>query len=273
MRWAILALALMTLDVRTCPAQGKGKLARETAEYVLAKFGRGTTRESVEGITKKIESLALKHGDETFMAVKKVGPGAIRMIEEAGEHGAKSVKLLGKYGDEAVWVVGKPGRLKLASHLGDDAAESMMKHGEIVEPLLTKGGKPASTAFKSLGGQNARRLAMMHEADDLARIGRGDELLGVVGKFGDKAMDFIWRNKGKLAVAATLTAFLADPEPFINGAVQLGEAVVEHVAEPLAEATGESLVKSAGIWVPVAVVTVAILAAGCWLRFRRRKCG
>ncbi|MDI6798162.1 MAG: hypothetical protein QMD09_14540, partial [Desulfatibacillaceae bacterium] len=41
-------------------------------------------------------------------------------------------------------------------------------------------------------------------------------------------MDFIWRNKGALAVAAVLGTFIKDPEVYINGVKSL-------VAEPVAE--------------------------------------
>jgi hypothetical protein len=42
---------------------------------------------------------------------------------------------------------------------------------------------------------------------------RHAELLEVVGRRGDAAADFLWRNKGVLAGGAALTVFLANPEP------------------------------------------------------------
>ena len=39
---------------------------------------------------------------------------------------------------------------------------------------------------------------------ELAAIGRTPELLGVIAKYGDPAMDFIWRNKVVLAGGARL---------------------------------------------------------------------
>ena len=52
---------------------------------------------------------------------------------------------------------------------------------------------------------------------ELAQAGRHPEVLGVIAKHGDGAADFLWRNKGTLAGGAALTAFLADPEPFLDG--------------------------------------------------------
>ena len=89
--------------------------------------------------------------------------------------------------------------------------------------------------MKDLSGQNARRLVEMLDAGELKQIGRTDQVLGVVGKYGNRGMDFVWRNKGALAVAAGLTAFLANPEPFINGTKDLAQVVGHSVVEPLAQ--------------------------------------
>ena len=151
-------------------AQSKVRLAKEVAEYVLGKFGAEVGQEGVETLTQKVSTLAAKHGDDAFDAVKKVGPRSFRLIEEAGEHGAQSVKLMARHGDDAVWVIAKPNRLTIFAKYGDDAAEAMMKHGEIAEPLLTALGKPAAGALKSVSEQGGRRLAMMAQDGELARI-------------------------------------------------------------------------------------------------------
>lgn len=46
---------------------------------------------------------------------------------------------------------------------------------------------------------------------------------------GDKATQFIWANRGSLAVATAATAFLAAPEPFINGVRDLAEIAVQPI--------------------------------------------
>ena len=58
-----------------------------------------------------------------------------------------------------------------------------------------------------------RRLAMLAESGTLARTGRWSELLVVIERPGDRALTFVWRNKGALTVATMLETFLADPEP------------------------------------------------------------
>ena len=35
----------------------------------------------------------------------------------------------------------------------------------------------------------------------------------VIERYGDRALTFVWRNKGALTVATMLETFLADPEP------------------------------------------------------------
>lgn len=273
---AILLAALVGLAVPNISlGQGKAALAREAAEYVLRKFGKEAAEVGVETLTRKIETLAVKYGDDVFLAVRKVGPRTLRLVEEAGEHGLESVKLMARYGDDAIWVVANKNRLAIFVKYGDNAAESMIKHGEIAEPLLISFGKPAAGALKAVNSQNARRLAMMADDGHLAKIGRTPELLEVVAKYGDRAADFIWRNKGALTVTAALTAFLANPEPFLDGATDITKVVSENAVKPLANVPGQVASEAAKRtnWTVVVVSGVCVVgllaATRLWLRHRR----
>ena len=58
---------------------------------------------------------------------------------------------------------------------------------------------------------------MMAESGELATIGKTHELLSTIGNYDDKAMGFVWKNKGALAATSVVIAFITDPEAFING--------------------------------------------------------
>lgn len=255
------AAALLALLVAPACGGPASKAARETAELVLRKFGREAAEQGVETLTTKTEALAVKHGDDAYRAIERVGPRAFQWADEAGDQSAAAVRLMARHGDEASFLVGKPQRLALASRLGDDAAEAMIRHGEISEPLLSSLGQPAAGALRAVSSQNARRLAMLADDGELAQIGRTPELLAVVGRYGDRAMDFIWRNKGALAVTAALTAFLADPEPFLDGTKDLATIAAQHVAGPLAAGAA-----SRTNWTLVALSVVGLVAL--WLAAR-----
>ncbi len=250
-------------------AQGKVALAREAAEYVVGRFGK----EGVEGLARKIEVLAFKHGDDALVAVKKVGPSTFRLVEEAGEHGLDAVKIMAKFGDDAVWVVAKKNRMAIFVKYGDNAGEAMIKHGEIAEPLLESAGKSAAGALKAVSPQSGRRLAIMQTEGELARIGRTPELLDVVAKYGDRAMEFVWKNKGSLAVAAALAAFLVNPKPFIDGAADITKVVAENAVKPLADASGQvaSEVAKSINWTLVTVCGVCIAGALVGVRMALRR--
>ncbi len=255
-------------------AQGKAVLAREAVEYAMRKFSKEVAEVGVETMTRKIETLAIKYGDDVFLAVRKVGPRTLRIVEESGEYGLESVKLMARYGDDAVWVVAKKNRMAIFIKYGDNAAEGMMKHGEIAEPLLTSFGKPAAGALKSVSSQNCRRLAILANDGQFAKIGQTPELLEVVAKYGDRAADFIWRNKGSLTVTAVLTAFLANPEPFLDGATDITKIVAENAVKPIAVGIGQvpiEVVRNTN-WTLVVVCCVCVLGllAGVrlWLRHR-----
>ena len=46
-------------------------------------------------------------------------------------------------------------------------------------------------------------------------------------------MDFIWKNKAALATASVLAAFLASPEPFLDGLSQLSADFTQHAIQPV----------------------------------------
>lgn len=273
-RRCIVAVCLALALPNSSFAQGKAALAREAAEYIMGKFGKEAAEVGVETLTRKIETLAIKYGDDVFIAVRKVGPRTLRIVEEAGEHGLVSIKLMARYGDEAIWVVVKKNRMAIFIKYGDNAAESMMKHGEIAEPLLSSFGKSAAGALKSVSSQNGRRLAMLADDGQLAKIGQTPKLLEVIAKYGDRAADFIWRNKGALAVTAALTAFLANPEPFLDAATDITKIVAENAVKPIADVPGKAASEAAKNtnWTVVVVCVVCVLGllagARLWLRHR-----
>ena len=245
-------------------------MARELVEFVTRRFSKEVAEEGSEVLTRKVESLLVKYGDEVAEAVRKVGPRSIQLLDDAAAEGAQqSARLLAKHGDDAIWVVGNQSRRSIASKLGDDAAEAMIKHGEIAEPVLEMAGKSGASALRNVSTKSGRQMKMMLDEGALVKIGRTSELMGVVGKHGDNAMEFIWKNKGALLVGTALAAFLSDPEPFINGTKDLATVAANVAIEPLAKEIG-----SRTNW----TVTIFALASAClsylafkqWMRKSRR---
>jgi hypothetical protein len=262
--WALAAsAALWPIAVSASP---QSQVAKESAEYVLRKFGKEAAEEGLEKLTTRIEALALKYGDDALAAVRKGGPRALKAVEEASSQGAAATRLLAREGDKALWIVENPERLKLLSAYGDDAAEAMLKHKALAEPLVSAFHKPATLALNQIDGQNARRLAKMADDGSLAAIGRTDALLGVVGRYGNRAMDFIWKNKKALAATAALTAFLANPEPFIDGTVDFARDFVG----PVAETIGGEAAKRAD-WTWIGITAMVVLGCYCGLKFYVRQ--
>jgi hypothetical protein len=259
-RGLVLATVVGLVAIPTARADLGSKVAQETAEFVLKKFGRKILTEGTETFAERIGASALRHGDDVFNAVRRVGPGALSLADEAGEQAPKLLRLLSKHGDDAaVWVARRPAAMKLMSRYGDDAAEVLIKHKGLAEPVLETLGAPAVNALGAIGPRGGRRLAMMSEAGEWAGIGRTPELMQVIARHGDAAMDFIWRNKGALAVGTTLIAFLAKPDSFLDGTNRLAGTIGDAAVKPLVQETGRAI--SSLIWA-VMVLLVGIPAAG-----------
>ena len=189
-------------------------------------------------------------------------------MESAGEQGPVAARLLARHGEPATRLVANPRRLALCAAHGDEAALALIRHGDLAEPLIAGLGRPAARALTSLGPRQARRLAILADSGELARIGRTPELLAVVARFGDRAMSFIWDHKGALAVSAALAAFLADPRPFLDGAQTLAGAV----ARPLAAVPGRVATELARHvdWRLVTLCGATLIAVAVVLRRPRR---
>jgi hypothetical protein len=215
----------------------RSKVAKETADYILQRFGRQAAREGAETLARKIEVYASRHGDDFVKAVRQVGPRTFHLVEEAGVNGGKAVQVMARHGEHgAAWVVARPKGMQLFLQHGDEAAVALVKHKGVAEPVIERFGVPAVRALQGANVQSGRRLAMMLENGELSKIGRSQELLEVVAKYGDRAMTFVWEHKGALATTAGLTAFLANPEAFINGARDITQIVGENAVKPLIEA-------------------------------------
>jgi len=253
-------------------AQGQGKLglAKELVESLGLRFSKEVAEEGAELLTRKVETFLVKYGDDGAEALRKVGPQAIQLADDAAADGIQATRWLAKFGDDATSMVRSESRRSLATQLGDEAAEAMIKHGEIAEPILEMAGKPAANALRVVSEQNARRISMMNNAGELEKIGRTSELMETIGKYGDKGMEFVWKNKGALAISGALVAFLADPEPFIEGTRELANVAAQSAFEPIAKEIGKKT-----NWT-VTIITVALCALGyfsfkTWIRQRIKR--
>lgn len=258
-------------------AQGRTRAARELLTEAAEVLGKAPVRAEAWRNAAPLARVASEVGDEVVgAAARKVGPEQLaRLTEQAGAHRAVAVQLAARHGDDAARLVSVPKHLDLVARYGDEAGESLLKHGDIAAPVVESFGKPAAAALRGVDGQNARRLAMMHADGELIRIGRTSEVLEVVARYGDRAARFVWEHKGALLVTAALTAFLLDPEPFLDGTVDIARIGLENVAKPLAQAPGQfakEVARNTSWTLPVTIVTLALCAVlGFALRRRWRR--
>src|SRR5260370_34806856 len=104
----LVAVRLMAGEAPPAHADGKTRLAKETADYLMQRFGRQVVKEGVESLAARIETYAARHGDGFYAAVRRVGPSAFRLVEEAGGHAPQGGGVLCKIGGGAGGVGGLP---------------------------------------------------------------------------------------------------------------------------------------------------------------------
>jgi hypothetical protein len=227
------AVLLSLFSAPGVQAQGKVQLAREIAVELFERFGVRMAR-SVPELTARIESLTARYGEEALVAARRGGPSAISLMESAGANGAKAARVLAVHGEQgASRVLSRPTAMKQFLEHGEEAAGVLIRHPGVAEPLIERGGMQAVKALSTLGPQSGRRLTMMMEGE-LANAAHHRAILEVVTRHGEKAVEFMWQHKAALAGGAALTVFLANPEPFLNGARDIASVVGENVVKPVA---------------------------------------
>ena len=146
---AALLVSVMT-STTAVHADGKSQAAKEVAEYVMLRWGGKAVVEGTELLARKIEVAAARHGSEVFEAVRKVGPRALPLLEEAGVRGSQAARIMAQYGEHgATWVVSRPQAMKLVAEHGEAAAAVLVKHaGGIAEPVVECFGTGRSVRWR-----------------------------------------------------------------------------------------------------------------------------
>ena len=223
-----LLLTLLIAQPAFCGTTGTS--LKETAEFIMSKFGKGTAGQTVEEITVATTKAVTRYGDDALPLVRKLGHTGFTALEAAGDKASDVIKLYARKGDEAIWIISEPKKLAIFVKHGDSAADALLKHPSIADNLISQYGDDAVGALNKLSRQSAQRLAIVSDDGLLTTTSRSSELLQVVRRYGDEAMDFIWKNKGSLAVASVLATFLADPQTYISGTKEL---IVDPIVSPI----------------------------------------
>ena len=205
----------------------------------MTKFGRGIAGHTVEEVTDTTAHAVTRYGDDVLPLVRTTGHQGFAALEQAGERAPDVIRLYARKGDEAVWVISEPNKLAIFLKHGDSAADALIKHPGLADDLIERFGGDAAGALNRVSKSSAQRLAMITNDGLLTATPRSPELLTVIRRYGDEAMDFIWKNKGALTVATVLGSFLADPEAYISGAKQL---IVDPLLAPIAQNTNWTLI-------------------------------
>lgn len=236
---------------------------REAAENIVSKFGKGVAGQSVEEVTDATTKAVTRYGDDALPLLRNSGHAGFTALEEAGAKAPDIIKLYARKGDEAIWLISEPKKLAIFIKHGDSAADALLKHPGIADSLIGQYGGNAVGAMNSLSRQNAQRLSMGLLNDSA----RSPELLPVIRQYGDEAMDFIWKNKGALAVASVLATFLADPQAYISGAKTL---IVDPIVSPIVDSINWTLIV-AGILLVVFLPFIARILLKAKSEIRRNK--
>ena len=266
---AAVGLLVLLIGMDSVHAGVPEQVTRLAADEAARLLARQAERAAASTLSRRIARLAVEHGAETLVAVRRAGPEAVEVIERASRRGALASHLLAAHGSEALVIAREPALLDLVARHGDAAAVALVRHPGLARSVIEATGTPGARVLAGLSSRNARRLAMLAEDGTLIRMGRQGELLSAIERYGDRAMNFVWRHKGALMVGTILAAFLKDPEPFVTGARELGGGVTSAVAQPVlgaASHVGQAVTKPLTL---IAIGTLVVLVCALGYRVHR----
>lgn len=223
--------------------------ARRAAREVVEAFGR----DAVEAAEPRVARLVESYGEEAAAVLRRVGPSGVGAMERFG---APGLRILSRWGDDGLRLLAVEGESAVAAlaRYGEESVELMIRHPGVGRDVLAQFGEQVVRAHLS----TERMVTLSRLADPIRQSGRSAEILAVVEKFGDRACDFLWRNKGTIFAAAVLAAFLKDPKPYLDG-------VKELVVQPASQAAHE--VASRTNWTLVVLAALVIASAGLGIRW------
>jgi hypothetical protein len=259
-RWLVLVVVFLTSPM-PLRAGVPVTLARELAE-TLVRRTQGTVATATENLVRRAARAAVAQGDEAAALVRGLGPRAVELVEnEAVQHSPEAAQRLARQGATARWIVARQRSLALVREHGDGVAVALAKHRAVGEALIERCGAGAVPVLNRLSPRSGRRLALLAHEGFLARSGRAPEVLQVIRRHGDRAMDFLWRHRFVLGGSAVLAAFLAHPEPYLDGTAHLADSVLGATARPVAEGVGRAAASAVHATALIAgAITIALLA-------------
>ena len=73
------------------------KAGGELMEQLVKKFGREVAEEGAERLAGRIASAAARHGDDVLSAVRRIGPKALSLADDAGKNAPRAMRFLTEY--------------------------------------------------------------------------------------------------------------------------------------------------------------------------------
>lgn len=270
-----LALTLLAMS----PTFGMGQVSRAAREVVaeVLEWGAKQGVQLAPKTVSRLESLLATHADEILAVSRRCGWGSVKSaLEVAGDAAPQALRLLQKHGPKVTPLIDDPSVWKLIVRHGDEAATALLKHPGVSAPVLEGGGTSAIRALNQLNARSGRRLAILGQEGPTASLARDPQILAILELYGDRAMDFVWKNQASLLVAGVLVTFVRDPQPYLDGVKSLGSEAVSSAGK-LATTVGthgmDRLAEQIpGGYFPLALVPVlAGLTLCLWFVSRVRK--
>lgn len=258
----LIVFALTMAPASASGAVGAGKVARETAEYLVSKWGQGAG-EGVENLTVAVNRLIREHGEEVVPLFRRHGPDA---VQAASRYGREGVGLIQRFGDDGLEVLLRSGDeiVTLVRRHGDGAMEVAIKHRGVGERLVSELGDEGVRLGRKLTTEEVssmlRLIPKLREGDNLQRF------VEIVDHYGSAVFTYIARHPEVVLGGSALALLLANPEVIGTAIETVGEGIGRGIGGGIQSAGEEVLGRGFSVtrwaWAGIVCGLILIVFAG-----------
>lgn len=243
-------------------ATGAAKGLRELAEAIAEQAGKKGSKEVVEQTTKELADISAKYGDEGLIAVDQYGASALRVMKNAGQDAGEYLpKAINRYGSDALRLAESPAGRQVLREGNEAVIKAVAKHTESALPMIREVGESAARALDSVDSKNGRRLLQMH-GENVFKEADFDQVVSLIGKYGDRMCEFIYKHRKVLGGAGALAIVAANAEKVIDGTFDLGKELGKEAGGVAKHAIDKI---NLNLWIGVALCLISV----SWLIKRR----
>lgn len=213
--------------------------ANPIVSRVLKSGIKSIGKQTLKSNSTRVARLALKYGDESIDLVRMGGPRLQKVLDNASfKEGKNLLSFFQKTGSSGLRILDDPKLHQLILKHGDDIGQLVARHSGNGVKLVSKHGSSSIKSLNRLNRVQGQRLYIVSKQGKLAQVSKlssteQSKFWNILSQRGNAVLKWIEHNPKTTLTVATLTAFIAQPDKFLDGVGSILEKIGQGVVIPV----------------------------------------